>query len=209
MAPVPGRLVSEEGLNSTLFLNVPRFISQYATLVFLASTVFIGWYIFIEMVAYVTRKTIEQMVNLLVSPSESMSNVSSGPSRRKHPLLPYVVAHMLLDETCPITSHTPAEMPKETVKGKTRVLPERVASPCGICSDGIRMGEMKRTLPCSHRFHARCIDNVCIVESFWKDSNAGGSINCPSCKFVLVPTPELLEECLSISMCSSGSDRST
>lgn len=124
-------------------------------------------------------------------------------------MLPYVIAHMLLDHTCPISSHTPSEVPKQNEETNGAVLPQCMASPCGVCADGIRMGEMKRTLPCGHYFHARCIDNVCVVESFWKEEERGGTVVCPECELVIFPTPELMDEYLATSVCSSDSRIST
>lgn len=209
MAPVPGPSVfkADPGRDNTPVLQAPDFVTHYVSVLLLASAV-LACCIFIEMMAFLTRKTMEQMATFLFSRPESRSARAPEPTQNRYPLLPYVVAHILLDEMCPIISHTPAELPKEDSNGKVRVLPERISSPCGICSDGICMGEMRRTLPCAHSFHARCIDNMCIVKSFWNKWNDGGSIKCPSCPFVLVPTPALLGECLSVSLCSSISDQS-
>jgi hypothetical protein len=52
-----------------------------------------------------------------------------------------------------------------------RAPPPSGAPPCAICLDAIAVGNVIRSLPCRHSFHAACIDE-------WLD----GSKNCPMCK---------------------------
>lgn len=92
--------------------------------------------------------------------------------------------HLAVDQLCPLKSHTPRGHP---------------GMPCGLClgmhsfgeededaaaaeKEMIRLGQVKRTLPCGHAFHAICVDRV-----FLRSSRAFGcaaglvALNCPTC----------------------------
>jgi hypothetical protein len=90
--------------------------------------------------------------------------------------------HVDIDALCPITAHTPAELPPRHT-GRT-VLPENPGSPCALCSgfcglELIKHGHLKRTLPCSHEFHAICVDKYFMAES--ESGTCVHDFYCPTC----------------------------
>lgn len=181
-------------LSRTSSLHQPQLFSRFVTAFLFACAVLIAWCIFIEVVAALTKRVMDRIAKFVASELYSQPNDAYPPEDLLRTLQPHVVIHMLIDQTCPVTSHTPSEIPKCTEESPRKVLPEQLCSPCGICDSGIGMGELKRTLPCDHSFHARCIDNVCIKESFQNFCRAKGGIECPRCKFVVVSTPALVKE---------------
>lgn len=192
--------VTEPGLLSPVQLTLsrksplhhPQLFTRFVTAFLFACAVLIIWCIFIEVVAALTKRVVDQIAKFVACELYSPRNNTNPSEDLLRPLQPYVVIHMLIDQTCPLTSHTPSELPKCTEESPKTVLTERLCSPCGICDSGIGMGELKRTLPCGHSFHARCIDHVCIKEPFQKLSRLKGGIECPICQFVVFPTPALV-----------------
>lgn len=51
---------------------------------------------------------------------------------------------------------------------------EAVEEECAVCYEDYKAGDVVKTLPCLHFFHAPCIDK-------WMSSNHPGSMNCPVC----------------------------
>lgn len=90
---------------------------------------------------------------------------------------PSVVLLLLLDRLIPLRTHTPCETPPAT---KT-LIPSFAESPCTLCNCGISLGMVTRTLPCSHTFHASCLDRYCLAHS---------QITCPMCPLRLPPVPD-------------------
>jgi hypothetical protein len=90
--------------------------------------------------------------------------------------------HVDIDALCPITAHTPVELPPR--RPGRPVLPDQPGSPCALCSgfcstELIKHGHLKRTLPCSHEFHAICVDKY-----FMAESESGSCVHdfyCPTC----------------------------
>lgn len=63
------------------------------------------------------------------------------------------------------------ETPDKIVQGEQKTLEELT---CSVCLEQVVEGEIIRTLPCVHQFHAACID-------LWLRQQA----TCPVCKFRL------------------------
>lgn len=190
MAVAPPRQLALEHFTSA-GTSPPLLIRLVSAFIF-ACVILVAWFIFISIVASLTKKVIDRIARFVAK--ELYSSQTIYPFEQSHRLQQYVVVHMLIDQTCPISSHTPPELPRYDKESAKKILPERLCSPCGMCDKGIGMGQLKRTLPCDHSFHARCIDKVCINKSFRKLSRAKGGFECPLCKFVVVPTPALISE---------------
>lgn len=141
----------------------------------LPPVILIFWVVLLELSARIAH-------HLLSHVAKSAS--ARAPRSPAAPSLPTnLVTHLLIDQTCPVSTHTPSEVPHNG-NSKT-VLPPAVLSPCRVCDQGIAMGMVIRRLPCGHCFHARCIDRVSVL---------GRTIRCVVCGFVVVATPHLIRD---------------
>mmetsp|Transcript_87389 Transcript_87389/g.154984 ORF Transcript_87389/g.154984 Transcript_87389/m.154984 type:complete len:177 (+) Transcript_87389:51-581(+) len=61
----------------------------------------------------------------------------------------------------------------EPFSGSPRAAHNTYDSECAICMESFIVGELLRTLPCKHRFHAECVDQ-------WFSTTS--NITCPICR---------------------------
>lgn len=162
----------------------------YTSAIIILCVITLTSFFFIEVVAYFTKKAVNQVANYMVANPDRDLRI---PHTYLPPVLPLLL-HQLIDRVCPVSTHTPPEMPKDGYL----LLPPKMRSPCSLCVRGIAMGELCRTLPCGHTFHARCVDRYCLQLS-QVTKNRESCITCPTCTFVVYPTPDLMNE---IAMCN-------
>jgi hypothetical protein len=62
------------------------------------------------------------------------------------------------------------EKTKKIYKGHKKIL-KNSEECCNICLENLRVGEYKRTLPCNHEFHKKCVDKWMKIYN-----------NCPMCR---------------------------
>lgn len=63
---------------------------------------------------------------------------------------------------------------------QVRLLDDAADGQCAVCLDGLESGDLQRTLPCGHTFHAACIDRWFMQMC---DARYGGAPPaCPVCK---------------------------
>ena len=172
-----------------------QLITGYTFVILLFCAILLVSAIFIELVACVSKKVMDRLADYIFA---QMSNDVQLKVLRSqfHHSLHHVQRHQLIDRTCPVSSHTPSEVPPVRTELSKNALSESIHSSCNICNKGIRIGEMSRILPCGHVFHARCIDSV-VLANFRDDGNVGSVsayIECPSCSHVIFPTPDLIRD---------------
>jgi hypothetical protein len=100
-----------------------------------------------------------------------------------------VQRHVDVDKLCPLRSHTP--------DGTS-------ANPCGLCvglhsfgeedeeaglteREMIRLGHVKRTLPCGHVFHAICVDRIFLRSGEGEGEDGSSTLQCPTCHEPVLP----------------------
>lgn len=174
----------------------PHFITTYVTAILLACVAIASVMLFIEFVATMTKHVMDQAVELMstdmdVSLPDSLTSKKSIQSNGMvYYATPAALIHQVLDRTCPVSSHTPPEIPPAATK--RTALPLRLRSPCALCHSGIAMGQLTRRLPCTHTFHARCIDAVCLSAVTRSTSCVPLVFQCPECHLRVFPTPDLI-----------------
>lgn len=166
----------------------PSPVTILGTIIFILCLIIIASCLFIELVAYFTKKAVNRVAAFLAS------HLTCPPQ----PLIPYpqpntprVLIHQLIDRICPITTHTPTELPVAT--SPPSILPPTIRSPCFLCDLGIAMGELCRHLPCGHTFHARCIDKVWLTFSN-HSTDLKRCVTCCACNYIIYPTPDPMRD---------------
>ncbi|PXF49850.1 E3 ubiquitin-protein ligase SDIR1 [Gracilariopsis chorda] len=162
------------------YLLTPATICTSAIIILCVMT--LTSFLFIEMVAYFTEKAVSQMATFIVATFDRDLEIP----RNCLPPLPLLL-HQLIDRICPLSTHTPAELPEQGYL----FFPPKMRSPCSLCVQGIGMGELCRTLPCGHTFHARCVDKHCLAQG---TTDRTSCVTCPTCRFVVYPTPDLMND---------------